>query len=323
MRRSGFTLVEMAIVLVILGLLVGGVLVGRDLIDGAKIRQQAAQLQQFTTAMNTFRSKYNNLPGDLLASTASGLGLEARSGAPGHGDGNGLIEACSSGGLIAGCESLLVWSDLSYFGLIAGKYVGADGPVQMARNAPQPDLPTMVDVALDTILDSINPVREAYAIPVPLPPDPADPLLGNCTNTIVYDPATGMSYETLVCSTPANKAALLPSAAIGGNNFVTVFAAGGSNFYEIAGVTSTDASGNYTLQSAMSPRQARAIDEKLDDGAPASGTVIALSSTTALNVPAVASANGCVYNGITPNPYNVATPANADAPLCQLRVKAN
>jgi len=64
-RRMGFTLIELSIVLVIIGLIVGGVLVGRDLIQAASIRASISQLEQYEAAANTFRVKYNGLPGDL------------------------------------------------------------------------------------------------------------------------------------------------------------------------------------------------------------------------------------------------------------------
>jgi prepilin-type N-terminal cleavage/methylation domain-containing protein len=55
MRKSGFTLIELSIVLVVIALVVGGVLIGRDLIEAAKIRSQINQLSKFTTLANTFR----------------------------------------------------------------------------------------------------------------------------------------------------------------------------------------------------------------------------------------------------------------------------
>lgn len=64
--KRGFTLIELSIVLVIIGLIVGGVLVGQDLIKAAEIRATISQMEKYDTAANTFRGKYNGLPGDLL-----------------------------------------------------------------------------------------------------------------------------------------------------------------------------------------------------------------------------------------------------------------
>jgi len=64
-KQAGFTLIELSIVLVIIGLIVGGVLVGQDLIKAAEIRAAVGQIEKYDAAMNTFRGKYNGLPGDL------------------------------------------------------------------------------------------------------------------------------------------------------------------------------------------------------------------------------------------------------------------
>lgn len=63
MRRA-FTLIEMAIVLVIIGLIVSAVLVGQDLIRAATLTNQVKQFQEYETAYKTFLLKYNCLPGD-------------------------------------------------------------------------------------------------------------------------------------------------------------------------------------------------------------------------------------------------------------------
>ncbi len=67
-RRSeqGFTLVELAIVMVIIGLLIGGILKGQELINNAKISATVTQLKSMDAAMNTFQDKYAALPGDML-----------------------------------------------------------------------------------------------------------------------------------------------------------------------------------------------------------------------------------------------------------------
>lgn len=64
-HTKAFTLIELSIVLVVIGLIVGGVLVGRDLIAAAGVRAQLSQIEKYNTAARTFQSKYLFLPGDL------------------------------------------------------------------------------------------------------------------------------------------------------------------------------------------------------------------------------------------------------------------
>lgn len=71
----GFTLIELSIVLVVIGLIVGGVLVGQDLIKAAELRATISQLEKFNTATTTFKLKYGSLPGDMSPNTASSLGF--------------------------------------------------------------------------------------------------------------------------------------------------------------------------------------------------------------------------------------------------------
>ena len=64
-NRQGFSLVELAVVLVIIGLIVGGVLKGQDLIQSAQLNAVQTDANKIRTAMNTFQNKYVALPGDL------------------------------------------------------------------------------------------------------------------------------------------------------------------------------------------------------------------------------------------------------------------
>ncbi|MFO1243231.1 MAG: prepilin-type N-terminal cleavage/methylation domain-containing protein [Rickettsiales bacterium] len=125
--QEGFTLVELSIVLVIIGLIVGGILVGQDMIKAATVRSQMTQLDSFNAAANTFRDKYRYYPGDIAAATATQYGLvaaAARTGANSLGDGDGLIEGSATAANVADLnnETLLFWSDLNQVGMIAGGY---------------------------------------------------------------------------------------------------------------------------------------------------------------------------------------------------------
>ncbi|MBE9610558.1 type II secretion system protein [Chitinilyticum piscinae] len=63
-KQGGFTLVELAIVLVIIGLILGMAFKGKDLIDGAKVKNMQAQYNKVTSAFNTYYEKYGAYPGD-------------------------------------------------------------------------------------------------------------------------------------------------------------------------------------------------------------------------------------------------------------------
>jgi prepilin-type N-terminal cleavage/methylation domain-containing protein len=114
-KEQAFTLIELSIVLVIIGLIVGGVLVGQDLIRAAEVRATISQIEKYNTAVNTFRTKYNSLPGDLNAATATAFGFASRSasGTAGEGDGNGVIEGIGPVGFYQIGETLSFWVDLS------------------------------------------------------------------------------------------------------------------------------------------------------------------------------------------------------------------
>jgi prepilin-type N-terminal cleavage/methylation domain-containing protein len=93
---AAFTLIEMAIVLVIIGLIVGGVLVGQTLIKAAAIRNQIKQVQDLQMQINTFRTKYDCLPGDCANATTF-FGTTFGSATIFNGDGDGFIRATPNG----------------------------------------------------------------------------------------------------------------------------------------------------------------------------------------------------------------------------------
>jgi prepilin-type N-terminal cleavage/methylation domain-containing protein len=114
--RSAFSLVEMSIVLVIIGLLVAGVTVGQGMILQSKLRAIAAELTSFKTAVDTFKGQYANYPGDW--SSASSLWTTVQ-----VGNGNGVIEK-GTPNTTTRDEGLLAWQQLSLADLLPGNYTG-------------------------------------------------------------------------------------------------------------------------------------------------------------------------------------------------------
>src|SRR6266481_7333522 len=67
--QAGFTLVELAIVMIIIGLLIAGVLKGQALIQNAQVTATVAQTKAIEAATSTFRDTYNFIPGDMTNPT--------------------------------------------------------------------------------------------------------------------------------------------------------------------------------------------------------------------------------------------------------------
>lgn len=152
--KHGFSLVELSIVLVILGLLTGGILAGQNLIRAAELRSVTSDLSRYSTAVFTFRDKYFALPGDMrnatqfwgsaggdgdisgTCSSQTGTGTQTCNG---NGDGNFTSSIGIAGGYT---EFITFWQHLSNAGLIEGSYNGIAGSggiahVIIAENAPQ------------------------------------------------------------------------------------------------------------------------------------------------------------------------------------------
>jgi len=71
MLQRGFTLVELAIVMIVIGLLIGGVLKGQEMIKNSQVTSTIEQIQSLKSATLTFKDAYRGLPGDLTAADAT------------------------------------------------------------------------------------------------------------------------------------------------------------------------------------------------------------------------------------------------------------
>lgn len=139
-KKAGFTLIELSIVLVIIGLIIGGILTGQELIQAAGIHATIAQIEKYNAAVNTFRIKYGGLPGDLPIATATAFNLtplmSTAPGGAGYGDGSGYIENPGIGNGFLG-EPIVFFAHLSTAGLIDGGYgstIATDGTTTTPDN---------------------------------------------------------------------------------------------------------------------------------------------------------------------------------------------
>jgi prepilin-type N-terminal cleavage/methylation domain-containing protein len=118
--QKGFTLIEIAIVLVIIGLLLGGVLKGQELINTARVRALNNSVDGITAAWFSFQDRYRAFPGDYL-DARSKINLP---GAPAGGDGNGLVGKTGAAATTSPLERAQVWVHLEAAGYITGGYDG-------------------------------------------------------------------------------------------------------------------------------------------------------------------------------------------------------
>ncbi|UCH46779.1 MAG: prepilin-type N-terminal cleavage/methylation domain-containing protein [Betaproteobacteria bacterium] len=117
-KQTGFTLIEIAIVLVIIGLLLGGVLKGQELITSARVRNLISQQDGVKAAFFGFQDRFRAFPGDYTGATANISGVATAACNGGNGDGDGRIETANN-------EYILAWEHMSKAGFIAGSYTCA------------------------------------------------------------------------------------------------------------------------------------------------------------------------------------------------------
>jgi prepilin-type N-terminal cleavage/methylation domain-containing protein len=135
-KQAGFTLVEIAIVLVIIGLLLGGILKGQEMITQAKIKNVVNDFNGITAAMNSYQDRYRAVPGDDLNASTRWTNPLAISG-----DGNGQLctGACASPPAapniynnsvtttVAAPEVNLFWWHLRLAGFVGGSTAAGPG----------------------------------------------------------------------------------------------------------------------------------------------------------------------------------------------------
>jgi len=142
-QNSGFTLVELSIVIVIIGLIVAGVVGGQALVRQAQLRSVVVDVNNYKIAINTFKLEYNQLPGDFDNAFAYWNTQCASNAERCNGDGNKIISNSGSGGANNKVEAFRAWqhlqlSEILETGLIdpyIGNYAASSWPAPWCINA--------------------------------------------------------------------------------------------------------------------------------------------------------------------------------------------
>lgn len=293
-QRHGFTLVELSVVLLVIALVVGGILISKEMIHNAELRQTVAQFEQFNTAVQAFKEKYQCLPGDCQ--TADSFGLASSS----NGDGNGVI------GFPGGCD----YSD-SCEEDARHEYIDFWYHLSATRLIPhgfQPAVGSPPDIE-DSLVGVVTPPLKITAAWVTTTAGGNNP------------PSTGgwaVHGEAIFGTTPPIYTNRMPAHA---------FSMGSTTAFPYYGGFTSSRSAYFTFDIYQ-------IDKKLDDGLPFSGNALVIESgfltsdTFWYSIgPFFAGPGGpnsayCVRNDTTPNQYNVEYRQPGFNGNCALTIKA-
>jgi prepilin-type N-terminal cleavage/methylation domain-containing protein len=119
--RAGFTLLELSIVLVIIGLIIGGVTMGQELIKQGQVKSAVSDFQKYDAAYRTFQLKYQQIPGDFNKASQYWPLCDAVP-ANCNGDYNGRVDGTSCS------ECHRAWQHLNLANIVPGSYLGVMAP---------------------------------------------------------------------------------------------------------------------------------------------------------------------------------------------------
>jgi prepilin-type N-terminal cleavage/methylation domain-containing protein len=173
-NQSGFTLIEIAIVLVIIGLLLGGILKGQELINSAKIKNLATDFRNIPVYIYGYQDKFKALPGDDK-DVVTHLGASATLATGPATCNNGAAAPCTGNGVIDGLwnsttttdETFVFWQHVRLAGLANGSTTLTD-PAYLPTNAGGGQIGIQSgssSATINPITDSSgNPIRGSYVI---------------------------------------------------------------------------------------------------------------------------------------------------------------
>ncbi len=194
LSAQGFTFIEMAVVITIIGLLTGGVLMGQSLLVEQRVRGILTDATSYRHALTLFKSKYGELPGDFstavrvwgkadgnadLTTNCAAPATDASDGKTTcNGDGDGLIEAASF-------ESFRAWQQLAAAEMVIGKFTGIYATGNIRYAIPGTNSPLTAVKNTTFFLDSFGTLSAD-----------ASRFDGDYDNVLVYGTTTTNSYPT-------------------------------------------------------------------------------------------------------------------------------
>jgi prepilin-type N-terminal cleavage/methylation domain-containing protein len=181
-KQRGFTLIEIAIVLVIIGLLLGGVLKGQELITSARVRNLIQQQDGVKAAYFGFLDRYRALPGDYTAASTNINGISTAACNGGNGNGNGQIEAVNN-------EFVLAWEHMSKSGFLNGSYTCA--AAESTTTTPNNPYGTRMQIIYDAVYDGSPTARHNVKTGNQIPSD----ILAEVDRKIDDGSATGGTFR--------------------------------------------------------------------------------------------------------------------------------
>lgn len=275
-KNMGFSLLEVSIVLVVIGFIIGAVLFGQDMIQAAKIRALMTQTERLEAAINTFYSKYKNFPGDIAQSPSTSI--------------------------------IYPWQDF-FNGLPAHTTVGGNG---------------------DGFISNLTTLPSAGVATVNLGAAAATPseialycfqlnVLGLIDSNCNGNGGTATIGSNVITSKHGSGGLAVYTGFV--NSYTTGATIGNiRHFFHIGFKDGVAASGDsIPTDDTFTPREAFMVDSKLDDGLPASGSVIPFGNSTSVEGNPTNGATGCVSDLTATGVYNI----SANAKKCQLRKTAS
>jgi prepilin-type N-terminal cleavage/methylation domain-containing protein len=201
-RARGFTLIEIAIVLVIIGLLLGAIIKGQELVTGARVRNIIQQQEQYRTTFYAFMERYRNPPGDYAQASANikdiAPGPCGTPNANGNGNGDNRIET-------GGSEHTLAWEHLSKAGFLNVVYTCAleVGPTTSPLNRYEQPLELVFDAQYAGIAGARHNLKTGGRIASNLLAEADRKIDDGVATTGEFRAALNAAIVPLECYTPA------------------------------------------------------------------------------------------------------------------------